>query len=84
MVFVVVTGLLLMFTITVGWYVSNGVTASIAAGYMAQLTSSSGGAQITSLVLFANAWWGPIFDAIVVLWMFASAQAKDVESEMYG
>lgn len=84
MAFVVVTGLLLMFLFTVGWYMSNAMTGVLISNMMDELTSTTEGTQLTSLVLFLNAIWGPAMDIIVLVWMAASAQQRDVESEMYG
>ena len=47
--------------------------------------SATGGAQsVLNLAVWANIIWGPVFDILVVVWMIASAQARDVESEIYG
>lgn len=41
------------------------------------------GFSIASLVMFVAAWWGPIFDVIVVIWAVVSSQAEDAVSAIY-
>ena len=82
MVFVIVTGLSLMLMITVGWYVTLVMVTSILS---AVFTTLSGDAQnVATLANYGAIIWGPLFDFLIVLWMIASAQARDVESEIYG
>jgi hypothetical protein len=83
MLFVILTGIILLFTITMGWYISQTLVVSIATAMMPQLTSTAEGSSLLSLLEFCNIVWGPVFDFLVVLWMIASAQARDVESEIY-
>lgn len=84
MVFVIITGLSLMGMITTAWYVSQTIVVTIATSMFGQIGSSSEGISLLNLVEFANIIWGPLFDGIIVFWMVASAQARDVESESYG
>lgn len=83
MLFVILTGIILLFTITMGWYISQTLVTSIATAFAAQITGTSEGSSLLSLLEFCNIVWGPVFDFLVVLWMVASAQARDVESEIY-
>lgn len=81
MVFVIVTGLTLMLILTVGWY----VTLAMVTGLLSVMfTSLSGDAQnVATLANYGAIVWGPLFDFLIILWMIASAQARDVESEIY-
>lgn len=83
-VFVIITGLTLLFIITLGWYVSNIIGSSILVAVWEFLTMTEAGENITSLATFANIIWGPLLDIMVILWMIAAAQQRDVESAMYG
>ena len=82
MLFVIITGLTLLFIITTAWYVSQPVIVSIAGAFFSSL---SGDAQsVMGLVQFCSIIWGPIFDILIIVWMIASAQMRDVESDLYG
>lgn len=83
MMFVIITGLTLIFIITVSWYISQTIVLAIATGLAQQLTGSGESSSLLSLIEFCNIIWGPVFDILVVIWMIASAQMRDVESEMY-
>lgn len=82
-IFVLITGLTLMATITVAWYISQTLVVSIAHSFLPQMGSGEG-LSVMNLVEFANIIWGPLFDGIILFWMIASAQARDVESDLYG
>jgi hypothetical protein len=83
MIFVIITGLTLMLTITVAWYVSQTIVLSICEAFIGEIGTGEG-YNIMSLVQFCNIIWGPLFDGIILFWMIASAQARDVESDIYG
>jgi len=84
MLFVLITGFTLMFTITVSWYISQTLVNSIATAMLGEISATSEGLSLLNLLVFCNIIWGPIFDILVLVWMIASAQARDVESEIYG
>lgn len=83
MVFIIITGLTLMGMITVAWYVSQTIILSICQAFIGEIGTGEG-YSIMSLVQFCNIIWGPVFDIIILFWMIASAQARDVESDIYG
>lgn len=76
--FVWLTALMLVFIITVSWYVSQGVVSSIANGLLSDATGQ--GENIRDLVLYANIIWGPLFSVLVVIWAIVSSQANSAES----
>ena len=82
MLFVVLTGLTLIFMITTAWYVSQAMVVAISAAVLSVVTEGSG-LSVLHLAQFVSIVWGPVFDLIVVAWMITSAQARDVESEIY-
>jgi len=83
-VFVILMGIGLIFTIGTGWYLSQTLVLEIASSCLAQITVTEEGASLLNLVEWANILWGPLFIILVIVWMIASAQARDVESEIYG
>lgn len=82
MLFVIITGLTLIFFITVSWYFSQAMVVSISVAIMASLSSDA--ASVLNLAQFCSIVWGPAFDIIIIIWMIASAQVRDAESEIYG
>jgi hypothetical protein len=82
MLFVLITGIVLLGTITTAWYISQPIVLALANGFFGSVTGE--GLSILHLVEFANIIWGPAFDGIILFWMVASAQARDIESEVYG
>jgi len=81
MVFVIITGLASMFIITVAWYVTLTMVTALLSGFFTLLSSDA--QNTATLANYAAIVWGPFFDLLVVVWMIASAQARDVESERY-
>lgn len=84
MVFVILTGIGLIFTIGTGWYLSQTLVLQIASNCLGLITATEEGASLLNLVEWANIVWGPLLILLVIVWMVASAQARDVESEIYG
>jgi hypothetical protein len=78
--FVWITAVTLCFSITVGWYISQGIVVQIAHGALAGVTGSA--ASLVSLIEFANIIWGPLFDVLVILWAIVSSQGDDNISRM--
>ncbi len=69
--------------ITTAWYISQPIVLQLSQAALGQDLSGTP-LSLVSLVQFANIIWGPIFDGIILFWMVASAQARDIESEAYG
>lgn len=81
MLFVILTGLSLIFVVTVAWYFSQPVVLSLSNAFISELSGDA--LSVMHLVQFANIIWGPLFDILIITWMIASAQARDIESERY-
>lgn len=79
-----ITGLTLLFIITAGWYVSNMVASSILYNVIEEMTLTSEGESLVGLATFLNIIYGPVLDILVIIWMVAAAQQRDIESELYG
>lgn len=84
MIFVIITGIGLIFTIGVCWYLSQTLVTQIAYTFSGQITATEEGTSTLQLLEYANIVWGPLLIILVIVWMIASAQAKDIESEIYG
>lgn len=82
MLFVIITGLTLLFIITVSWYISQVIVTGICSALFSTLSGDAAG--VMGLAQFASIIWGPILDILVIVWMIAAAQMRDVESEIYG
>ena len=72
-----------MFIITTAWYLGLTIITGITQNLLLSLEEGSQGQSLVYLIQYANIFWGPIFDVLVIIWMIASAQARDVESEYY-
>lgn len=82
-VWVLVVGIILIFTISVGWYVSQPVVMGVASAVNNSITNENG-RVIAKGVQYVSFAWGPVLDLFILLWMAISAQKRDVESEVYG
>jgi len=79
--FVWFTAIVCLFIITIGWYICNGIVMTIAYQAMGDLTGQAFSAL--TLVEFVAAWWGPIFDFIVILWAILNSQEIDPMSRIF-
>ncbi len=75
-----ITGLTLMGMITTAWYVTQPIVLAISASIVG---TGGSGESTMNLIQYATIIWGPLFDIIVLFWMIASAQARDITSEVY-
>jgi hypothetical protein len=79
-----ITALVLCSVITIGWYISNTVFNQIASGNMDLIGTSGRPYSLLKLLEYLNILWGPIFDALVILWAIASSDAEGAVSSVYG
>lgn len=79
-VMVWITALMLMASITIGWYISNTVVTSMASGSMDLIGTSGQGFNLLNLLEYVNIAWGPIFDIIVLLWALSYPAERDAYS----
>ncbi len=79
--FVWLTCISLCGMVTLGWYLSQVIILSIAHGLFSSPTGNT--LALLTLIEYVNAWWGPIFCIVIVVWAIVSSQARDVESEVY-
>jgi hypothetical protein len=81
--YVWLTCLLVCGVITVGWYISNTVVNQIASSNM-DLIGTGRGLSELKLLEYVNIAWGPILDALVILWALVNSAKQDVTSSVYG
>lgn len=84
MVFTIIVGLTLMFAITTTWYFGNVLVVIIGQMAYTMVSGNPDATAVIGLLEFVSIVWGPVLDIFVVLWLIASAQARDAESEIYG
>jgi hypothetical protein len=68
--------------VTLGWYLSQIIVLSIVHQLFANATGET--AVLLSLLEYVVAWWGVIFDIVIILWGIIASQAQDTESVIYG
>lgn len=73
--FVWFTAITCLFVITIGWYLGNGIVVTLAHEALSGVTGQAYG-ELT-LLEFVASWWGPLLDAIVLLWAFINSQEDD-------
>ena len=83
-VWVLIVGSILLFSITVGWYISMPVVMGFSRGINATIYGSASARNALTAIEYASIAWGPLLDIFVLLWMIMSASKKDVESQIYG
>lgn len=74
-----ITALMLMASITIGWYMSNTVVNTMASGSM-DLIGTGQGLNLLNLLEYVNIAWGPVFDLIVLLWALTYPAERDAYS----
>ena len=91
MIFVVITGLMLITIITFSWYIfqplayqSIALSESILSIIGVTPEELQLATQNNALLYWFNLLWGPVADIFVVLWMVISAGRIEVKSEIYG
>lgn len=77
-----VTASILLFVVTLGWYVSQPVVIGMARSLQPMFDQS--GLNIATTIEYVSFAWGPILDIFILLWAIISSQARDVESQIYG
>lgn len=79
--FVWVTAIIVLFIVTVGWYISSQVVVTIASQAMTGLTGRA--FSLLTLVEYVAAWWGPILDVVVLIWAILNSQEIDPNSRAF-
>lgn len=82
-VMVWIVAITLIFTVSVGWYVSQPIILGVSRGLNSSITNPNGRNIVTAIEYVSFA-WGPILILFVILWAVISSQRRDIESEIYG
>jgi len=80
--FVWLSASVMIFTVTVGWYVSQPAVLGVAYAIKTSITNPTG-QSIATLVEYASFWWGPLIDLFILLWAYVSSQRTEYESYAY-
>lgn len=74
-----ITALILILSVTIGWYMGLTVFNSIASANMA-LIGTGEGLTLAKLLQYANIAWGPLFDVIILIWALTYPAERDAIS----
>lgn len=80
--YVWLTALVLITSISLGWYVTLPIVSAFADGIANYTSADPNARNIVQLVEFANFVWGPIMVIFILFWAIIYSQKRDVESEM--
>lgn len=80
---VLVTASILIFVVTVTWYVSQPAVVGVAR-IVGDLITDQTGLNITAMIEYVSYAWGPLLDGFILLWAAISASERDVGSTIYG
>ena len=75
------TAIVSVFIVTLSWYICNGIVVTIAYQAMGDITGE--GFTLLTLIEYVAAWWGPIFDVLIILWAILNSQEIDPNSVIY-
>jgi len=78
-----IVAIILVFTISLGWYVSQPIVLGVSRGLNSSITSPQGRLVATGVEYVSYA-WGPLLMMFVLLWAVISSSKYDQESEVYG
>ncbi len=70
--FVWITAILVCFILTISWYVSLGICTSFIQQMLSGLTGQA--ANAVKLLEYVVILWGPLFDALVIVWAILNSQ----------
>lgn len=80
---VLITASILLFVVTVSWYISQPVVIGFARS-LRPMISIQAGLNIATAIEYVSFAWGPLLDGFILLWAAISASERDVESQIYG
>jgi len=78
-----IVAIILIFTISLGWWVTVPVVIGISHSLNSTITNPQGRLVATGVEYVAYA-WGPIFIMFILLWAVISSQRQDIDSTLYG
>ena len=75
--------IILIFTVSLGWYASQPIVLGVSRGLESSITTDQGRLVATGVEYVSYA-WGPLLILFILLWAIISSQRRDIESEVYG
>lgn len=81
-VLVWIVTIILIFTVSLGWYVSQPIVLGVSRGLNTTITNPQGRLVATG-VEYVSYVWGPILILFILLWAIISSQQRDITSEVY-
>jgi len=82
-VMVWIVAVILIFTFSLGWWVSVPVVIGVSHALNSTITAPQGRSIATAVEYVAYA-WGPILICFILLWAVISSQRRDIDSVVYG
>jgi len=77
-----IVAIIIIFTVSLGWWVSLPIVLGVAQGLDSSITDERG-KSISMGVQFVAYAWGPISIMFIVLWAVMSSQRRDIDSSIY-
>jgi len=78
-----IVAVILIFTISVGWWTTLPLTIGVSNALNNTMTNPQG-RTVAKGVEYVSYAWGPVFILFILLWAIMSSQKYDAESRMYG
>lgn len=78
-----IVAIILIFTISLGWYVSQPIVLGVSRSLESSIAPGQGRLVATGVEYVSYA-WGPLLIIFILLWAIVSSSKKDIESEIYG
>ena len=76
--------LTLMFTVSVGYYITLPVAFALSAEIETQVSTIPAALQALRIVEYVVILWGPIWNFFILLWAYMESHRTDVVSQVYG
>jgi len=78
-----VVAIILVFSVSLSWYVSQPIILGVSRGLSSSITTSQGQLVATGVEYVSYA-WGPLLNIFILLWAVISSSKQDIESSVYG
>jgi len=75
---------ILIFTVSVSWWVSQPVVIGVSRGINATIYSNPNARNVATAIEYVSYAWGPLLIIFLLAWAIINSQKRDIESEIYG
>ena len=75
---------IIIFTVSLGWYVSQPVVIGFSRSLNATISGNQNAVNAATAIEYGSIIWGPLLIIFILLWAIVSSQQRDVESVIYG